>query len=547
MAIVGGGISGLYCAMNLMTDPRTVDRGIKNIVLLEGSDRFGGRFNLDSVNGASGIFRFAYKDLKSDEISHMPLMSQLVTDLGMQDDVIKETVSTEDSSVGYFGGCHVTNLDVKLNPTIWKDLFHLRDDEEIRSVDDADIVIYKRLLEHNKEKLKDKYPNRAAIILAHKDQTSLQDPDFWTFFKNVLTWPIGPQEVALRDLPMSTLVSVMKFSPSFSCLMDTKSGSRDAGTYLQNQMSMKMLNTEFHHLNNGWTSMINKIEKQLLDLDGTNGIHIKLRRNCCANRLMVMKDEAEPIYLGFEEDSKTAVMAADKVIMAVPPPNVEKISLRLGDTETYKAGCDVIKKMCSKVSGEDMTFINLFFKSDWWNKKGDPKIKGPSFSDLPCSIIYPFYSSCVKKGCSGCKTCSDDPSPVGLTIFSRRKNAEFWASLQRIGNPYNLCAIKNPELTPTSEAVVDVVMDQLKEIFRRGVPPQPVMATYRRLDKDSKYGYPSYCWKVGVVASELEGPKPIPDRNLYFCHDAWSDYQGWVEGSLRSTKNVVERVLEKSN
>ena len=103
------------------------------------------------------------------------------------------------------------------------------------------------------------------------------------------------------------------------------------------------------------------------------------------------------------------------------------------------------------------------------------------------------------------------------------------------------------ELTPTSEAVVDVVMDQLKEIFRRGVPPQPVMATYRRLDKDSKYGYPSYCWKVGVVASELEGPKPIPDRNLYFCHDAWSDYQGWVEGSLRSTKNVVERVLEKSN
>ena len=196
--------------------------------------------------------------------------------------------------------------------------------------------------------------------------------------------------------------------------------------------------------------------------------------------------------------------------------------------------------------GGGKTSIELYFKSDWWNKEGDKKMRGASYSDLPCSVIIPFYSSCVENNCSGCDTCSDDPCPVGLTILGGRKHPQFWSSLQRLGSPYNLCAIKNPKLTPTSEAVVEVAMEQLKKIFRCETnPPRPAMATYKSLTKDSKYGAPTYTWSAGVNDREIECSETIQGKKVYFCHDSWSDCQNWVEGSLRSSKKVVENMLEK--
>ena len=548
MCIVGGGISGLYSAMNLMSDPRTLDRGIKNIALLEGSDRFGGRFEADSV-GVSGTFRFAYKDPDSDEKSAMPLLSQLVKDLGMHDDVTKSAAGqfTEDT-VSYFGGNHITNLDVKLNPDVWKELFKLKDDEVIRSVLEADMLVYKKVLKHNQEKLEEKYPDRAAVILAQQDQTLLQqyqDPEFWSFFRNEFTWSVGSQEVPLRDLSMSTLVPLMDFSPGFCnlagfcCLAGFDSS---AGSYLQSQAIMRTMITDSHILAHGWPSLINKLEKQLLDLSGTNGIKIKLRRNCKVSSISFAKEEADPIHISFEdlEDCKTVNITADQIVMATPPPAVEKINLLLDGTKIGNPRCE------AKMSSGEKTYIELYFKSAWWNKEGEKKMTGPCCSDLPSSVVIPFYSSCVESNCPGCDTCSDDPCPVGLTILCGRRHPEFWTSLQRLGNPYNVCAIKNPKLTPTSEAVVDVAMEQLKKIFRfEADPPRPVMATYRSLNKESKYGCPTYAWSAGLNDREFECCETVQGRKVYFCHDAWSDCQNWVEGALRSSRKVVEKMLEK--
>jgi hypothetical protein len=38
----------------------------------------------------------------------------------------------------------------------------------------------------------------------------------------------------------------------------------------------------------------------------------------------------------------------------------------------------------------------------------------------------------------------------------------------------------------------------------------------------------------------------VPDECIYSCNEAWSDMQGWVNGSLRSTDLVLaEFELEK--
>ena len=34
---------------------------------------------------------------------------------------------------------------------------------------------------------------------------------------------------------------------------------------------------------------------------------------------------------------------------------------------------------------------------------------------------------------------------------------------------------------------------------------------------------------------------PISGTNLYSCGEAWSTHQGWVEGALETSDNILER------
>jgi hypothetical protein len=37
--------------------------------------------------------------------------------------------------------------------------------------------------------------------------------------------------------------------------------------------------------------------------------------------------------------------------------------------------------------------------------------------------------------------------------------------------------------------------------------------------------------------------KPIEEKKLYICNEAWSGYQGWVKGALMSIENALKRQL----
>ena len=63
---------------------------------------------------------------------------------------------------------------------------------------------------------------------------------------------------------------------------------------------------------------------------------------------------------------------------------------------------------------------------------------------------------------------------------------------------------------------------------------------------EEEYGYAIHMWGLGVddIKVMKKVAQPIKQKNLYFCNEAWSGFQGWVEGSLMSTQNAVDKLLQ---
>jgi monoamine oxidase len=98
---------------------------------------------------------------------------------------------------------------------------------------------------------------------------------------------------------------------------------------------------------------------------------------------------------------------------------------------------------------------------------------------------------------------------------------------------------------PASESLVWEAMSELKEIFNVEEVPYPILTSYSSWNGEGDHGYGYHFWNVGVDDKNLEVTRPVKEKNLYICNEAWSSYQGFVEGSLKSAENVVDRIVNE--
>jgi hypothetical protein len=121
-----------------------------------------------------------------------------------------------------------------------------------------------------------------------------------------------------------------------------------------------------------------------------------------------------------------------------------------------------------------------------------------------------------------------------------------WRNTQRLGHRFDSpLQRENPNLIPASEPLVWEAMSQLKNIFNVKEVPYPILTSYRSWNGKGDHGYGYHFWNVGVNDKNLEVTRPVKGKNLYLCNEAWSGYQGWVEGSLKEAENVVDRIVNK--
>ena len=54
---------------------------------------------------------------------------------------------------------------------------------------------------------------------------------------------------------------------------------------------------------------------------------------------------------------------------------------------------------------------------------------------------------------------------------------------------------------------------------------------------------PHRSWNIGVRSGDVKEKivKPLANRRLFICGEAYSDAQGWVEGALQTADMMLEK------
>jgi hypothetical protein len=323
---------------------------------------------------------------------------------------------------------------------------------------------------------------------------------------------------------------------------------------MQELITFNLIWNKLYQFKKGWSSMVEKLKEQLKKESKKYGVKLELTKNCRVAK--IRDDESDfKIIIKAKSDTSTEELSAKHVVLAVPPNSLEAI---LSSTEYWTMNNNTIKTICGSVEGIHCTKINLYFDDDWWNQDDNILMYGPNVTSLPCGFVYPFYGNCKAAGCNGCVKCDDAPCAAALTIYCDVNNSQFWRSLQKLGHLFQSeLQDQYEKLLPASEPVVTEAIRQLGKVFNMKDIPYPILTSYRSWDgKDdyktnvedaqaAEHAYAVHLWGLGVDDYDVmkKVAKPIKEKNLYICNEAWSGYQGWVEGSLMSTENAVNELL----
>lgn len=168
--------------------------------------------------------------------------------------------------------------------------------------------------------------------------------------------------------------------------------------------------------------------------------------------------------------------------------------------------------------------------------------------------------------------------PAALTIYCDYQNINFWQGFAKTltkNNAYpqsdrvmqitdlnkneplesKTTSIKPQYITPASEYMVTAITDYFQQLFQTNNVPKPIATSVRiwegsqslKTDAYGNFGYGVHQWGVGAKDDEVINTmiRPFGNLPIYTCGEAYSDFQGWVEGALRSANLMLKKLDEK--
>ncbi len=552
VVIVGAGMSGLYVAWRLLQCEKA-----PNVVILDRINRTGGRLdsdvvrfpNQDEVKEEEGGMRFTF-DLMDD-------LMALFAILGIDDQIVPFPMNSGGNNRLYYRGHAFTNNEAKAdNYAIWSELYNLPQAEQGQDPSSLINVIFNRILSANPQ---------------FTDRPSNRTPKFWQDFRLDCQW----DGVALKDWTLWNLLDAMGYSNEGITMMYRVLGFN--GTFLSEMNAGEAFqlledfpsDPSFKTLSEGFSTLPNA----LVDAIGKERIHLETHVDSL--------DRANGGYqLTYRRDGQRNHITADRVVLALPRLALEK--LYIGSDLANKLPEDDAKRLWNNLQAttdQPLLKINLYYDKAWWGNDltGEPPVSfGPNFSDLPTGSVYPFYAiseelsaaaeyqawlvkydkAPSKEGAKNLKKydCEKYEKPAALTIYCDYLNINFWRALQdmdeKFTSPLQEEHSKPPQtIYPASKAVVSAATELFKKLFNTHYVPEPAMTSARIWAGSTRIGAPPeqqvgfgvHQWGLHADDREVIAALVEPMPNVFTCGEAFSDYQGWVEGALRSADLVLQQ------
>ncbi|WP_440055754.1 FAD-dependent L-amino acid oxidase [Pseudoalteromonas sp. T1lg65] len=562
VAIVGAGMSGLYSAWRLQNE-----KDISDIAILERSDRTGGRLDSDlihfkpqandpsnqpiTVKEEQGGMRFLFDGMDD--------LMALFLDLGLQDEIVPFPMNSGGNNRLYFRGTSFSVDEAQQdNYAIWSALYNLDPSEQGINPKDIINVVFNRILQANPQ-----FDSRPEV----------RGPEFWQGFRLDCQW----QGVPLYKWSLWDLLSEMGYSQECITMLYRVLGFN--GTFLSKMnagVAYQLLedfpaDVQFKTFKDGFSTLPNALVDQI----GKDKIFLQTS----VDSIDIKNGHYILNYTQTSLDGKVTqnTVEAEKVILGLPRLALEKLFVRSNAINSLpKLEADRLWNTLQSTSNQPLLKINLYYEDAWWGNgiSGRPSVSfGPNFADLPTGSVYPFYAVDDELAAAlmyqerdtkpdeeiQAKVDKIDEQkytkPAALTIYCDYLNINFWSALQNKGelyhNPRQSDVIESvpSDVFPASEAVVHQATQFFKDIFDTHYVPAPILTSARIWEGNvltdvqpaQQFGFGVHQWALDADDREVmrELIEPLP--NLFTCGEAFSDYQGWVEGALRSTDLALEK------
>jgi monoamine oxidase len=509
VAIVGGGVSGVYCGWRLKTDN---NHGQSKVTIFEESDQIGGRLLSPKPPQISGM------------LAELGGMRMLNSQRHISTLVAKLQIKTypfpvgESSNIAYLRGVHLRNQNFMNQPekVPYRLEFQERGKVPGQIVIDAIEQILPGVTTMTDEE------RREVVKTAEFCGTPLYKQGFW--------------QVLLRVLSAEAFDLAVQAGGYQSTL--TSWNAADAIPWFLSDFGV---DARYFGFVEGFQEVPRKLEQKFKEAGGIVELNSRLR-----SFHVIESSEGPQIELRI--DGQDRAVRARALILAMP-----RRALELIDTtgEVLSRDNYHVWQMIRSVTPQPMLKLFVTYHNPWWLAAGVEK--GRSVTDLPIRQTYywPNGDGSVRKSGNAMIMASyDDGTNVGFWNGFRPKRG-----LGRLGEQERF-TIEEPEFfenepasgEDTSEwdryrapkAMVEEVQRQLQLVHGLGFTPRPYAAAFKDWG-DDPFGGGWNSWNIGVRSWEREKEiqQPVPGINVFICGEAYSREQGWVEGALDTADQVL--------
>lgn len=241
----------------------------------------------------------------------------------------------------------------------------------------------------------------------------------------------------------------------------------------------------------------------------------------------------ELTFLNLKTNKEWKVQA-NAIVLAMP-----RRSLELLDQDNFFFNINeqaALNHNIRSVIMEPSFKILMGFERPWWKDLGLDS--GHSITDLPMRQCYYFGTD------------PDTNNSMLLGSYGDMETETFWKALSddkvlfeaRPAKSASLKEVRQLNDVQATKMMVREVMNQLRELHGRNVEiPEPYI-TYFKDWTDDPFGAGYHAWKAGYSVKDVMPymRKPLKEEQIHICGEAYSDQQGWVEGSFCEAEKMLE-------
>ena len=242
-------------------------------------------------------------------------------------------------------------------------------------------------------------------------------------------------------------------------------------------------------------------------------------------------------------------VTARALILAIPKRSLELI---LPDCPAFSSDSSGrFQELLNSVAPLPLSKIVVCYSRRWWRDSG--VCRGQSVTDLPVRQCW-YWTDSQQADCG-----SDDRNAI-IMAYNDAGNVDFWGGFRppRPANPELRLGCKPwrgeekfdsrlRENWTSNSAPPEMVVElhrQLQDIHNLRSAPEPTEAAYVDWSYDP-FGAGSHLWNRGIKSWSVveQMTQPVPDLPCYICGEAYSTAQGWVEGALETAELVLQKRL----